>query len=171
MNLGPISLTGVAALSIVCNPISTYVTSELTASPFKILNEFFVPVQINPHTQAIKKITDLTHLPNNWDGYGASDIDYNVIQNSIAFLQIIPDAIANKLKEDNIIATPYGTVVMDFVFNSDLISVEIGEKTLGFFSEFQDGSEFSINSITYNSNKLPSELVSAFSKFHKEILA
>ncbi len=88
-------------------------------------------------------------------------VDKKVIDNGIIFLSILPDCISKEIMSLNI--TPYGTIVLDFEKESNLISVEIGETEIGFFTEFDDKENFVSNGVPFN-GIIPDDLNSAFKK-------
>ncbi len=108
----------------------------------------------------------MQELEENWDGNGAVKPDNIVIENAVSFMSTLPFSIINDVKQDKITATPYGTLVLNWEKNNQLISVEIGESELGFFSEFVDNDNLSIESTPFDKNELPKELLSAFKKLY-----
>lgn len=87
----------------------------------------------------LRKIEEL--LPN-WDGYGASVISPNVLNNSQIFLVQIPQKylIEEYLDADNIVPASHGTINFDWINSfGDLLSVEIGATKLAYFAKFSDG--------------------------------
>ncbi len=87
-----------------------------------------------------QRLSALVNLPQDWDGYGASVPDIATYTTAIAFLKKIDQKTLSYLDEDDIVPTPYGTIVLDFSNGENLVSVEIGENKIGFFTEFSDGS-------------------------------
>lgn len=84
------------------------------------------------------RLNIIKNLPDNWDGYGAVRIDVSVYYNVRSFLSELDNFFFNYLKEEDIYCTPYGTVVLDFEKNEEIVSVEVGESKIGFFTEFSD---------------------------------
>ncbi|CAD5270657.1 MULTISPECIES: hypothetical protein [unclassified Imperialibacter] len=94
------------------------------------------PVYSNIKYNIIKsRIISFLSFSDNWDGYGAIKPLHKTIYNSILFATLLPDSLLENLDIDEISPTPYGTIVIDFKGNGSLISVEIGEDEVGFFSE------------------------------------
>lgn len=167
----PISLTTAAlgALNVnVSMPVSVqnFVGNYNTVSLDDIYDIISMPIKTNPVAVLENKIHSIKSLQNNWDGYGADVPDEKVILNSLSFLNKLPEAIQTEVKPDKILATPYGTIVFDIERDKSLISIEIGENNIGFFSEFSDDENFSVDKIVYNENHLPSELLAAFQKLY-----
>ena len=70
----------------------------------------------------------IKNLEENWDGYGASIISPEVIENTITFLNTLGER--SDIEEDDITPTPYGSIVVDL----PKVSIEIGKKKIGWFS-------------------------------------
>ena len=100
----------------------------------------------------------------NWDGYGANVIDIKTIKNSEIFINLLPKIFLNYINEDDVTATPYSTIIFDFYHNDNIISVEIGDYDLGFFSELKDKSNPKAYSLIIKNNELPDELLFTFDK-------
>lgn len=130
--------------------------------------EFTRPIQINGYSKIKNKIKTFSHLNDNWDGYEATSIDDAAIFNAIRFVSSLPENIIFTLNEENIVPTPYGTIVFDFVSSAGIVSVEIGNQTIGFFTEFQNNPDFVLEKALFNQTNLPVELISAFKVLHKE---
>jgi hypothetical protein len=167
----PISLTSTVLSLLNSNvsaPVSvqTVVGNYNTISLDEIYDIIIDPVKINPLAALENKIHSIKNLQVNWDGYGADVPDEKVIVNSLSFLNKLPEVIQTEVKPDKILPTPYGTIVFDIERDNSLISIEIGEHKIGFFSEFPDDENFSVDKTVYNENYLPSELLAAFKKLY-----
>lgn len=126
---------------------------------------YFAPIKTNPLLDIQNKIFSFKTLPDNWDGMGAIAPNASTINNSISFLYSLPESTYESLNQDNIVATPYGTIVLDIERNSNLVSVEVGETKVGFFTDFVDGcNPPPLESATLTPNRLPLELYSALNK-------
>ncbi|HEX4372508.1 MAG TPA: hypothetical protein VHZ50_04295 [Puia sp.] len=134
----------------------------------KVWLNYFKPIETDVTSNLFEKINSISNLSDNWDGYSAVAPDCSVIYNSIGFLRALPRTVISDLKKDSVTATPYGTLVIDFIKNTDRVSVEIGERKIGFFSEFKDGQEYNLQGKLFNQDALPIELLSAFQKLFKE---
>jgi hypothetical protein len=135
---------------------------------------YYQPMKTAPQLvklDIIEKIKSFQSLDNNWDGYGAAVPDSRVVSNSIAFLNSLPQSIVSDINKDNLVPTPYGTVVIDLAFNKELVSIEIGETKIGFFSEFEDGNDIKLEGTLFNQDNLPLELLQAIKRLYKEVVA
>lgn len=86
-----------------------------------------------------QRLSELISLSPDWDGYGAVVPDIATYTTAIDFLKKIDQKTLSYLDEDDIVPTPYGTIVLDFANGQNLVSIEIGENKIGFFTEFSDG--------------------------------
>lgn len=85
------------------------------------------------------KICELSQLEDNWDGYGASNLSETVIKNAYKFIDAARLIGYCPSSSDDVTPTPYGTIVLDYSSNTGVVSVEIGESKIGFFTDFSDG--------------------------------
>jgi hypothetical protein len=165
----PVALTAILptgpALTVPVKMQQKHFESEVVSIDFV---KYYKPVKISKSHDAINKLNTFPSLGENWDGYNGTAPDFSVIKNSLSFLTAIPESVMNELKEDNVTATPYGTVVIDFNHNEEAISVEIGENKIGFFTEFKDGTDEILDGKLFNQHYLPRELLQAFAKLYKE---
>lgn len=97
------------------------------------IHEFSKPVYYDRYTDRLNILAGLSY---NWDGYGASAIDMSVHSNTKDFLSILDNIFFDYLNEEDIYCTPYGTIVLDFVKDREIVSVEVGERQIGFFTDF-----------------------------------
>ena len=88
-------------------------------------------------TKIYKRIAEINELRDNWDGYGAATISPRIIDTILQFLQVLPAKYAMKLDEDSLTPTPYGTLVVNWEVDRDIISLEIGEESAAYFSEIK----------------------------------
>lgn len=60
--------------------------------------------------------------------------------NAAKFLASLPKYYQEIIKpEEHITTQPHGTIVIDWYFRKQFVSVEIGDTLVGFFSDFDDG--------------------------------
>jgi hypothetical protein len=163
----PISMN-VVALSSISGPVSIQqsLNNENTYTFDNTYGKYTDPVKTDFISLIEKRINSIKYLETNWDGYGGDAPDEKVINNSIQFVSKLPGSLQSEIKPEKVIATPYGTIVFDFERNQNLISIEVGEKNIGFFSEFSDRNNISVDKTSFNSNNLPVELIAAFHKLY-----
>jgi len=145
-------------------------TNQETKGKAVEANAFFkysLPIETDPDLEILKRLNSISQLRQNWDGYNAVAPEYSVIHNSLAFLRNLPAPIKYGLRQDDLTPTPYGTIVFDFICDSETVSVEIGEKLIGFYTEFINGNDISLESKFYNQDAIPPELMEVFERLYK----
>lgn len=88
------------------------------------------------------RIDEIEHLAENWDGYGASAPIKVVCDNARTFLQTLLNSNCLIPHFEDISPTPYGSIVFDVYpdkEDKDLVSIEIGSYSSGFFTDYQHG--------------------------------
>lgn len=120
--------------------------------------QFSQPLSYKKFQQRLAKIYC---LENNWDGKNACALDLLVYSNTNEFLSKIDCKILDFLNEQSILPTPYGTMTLDFEKNNNLVSIEIGENQIGFFTDFQTEENSSADNIDFPRNKIPEVLKQA----------
>jgi hypothetical protein len=63
--------------------------------------------------------------------------------------------------------TPYGTIVVDFIKNDNLVSVEIGDNDIGFFTDFKNNEDFELDKEYFTGYTLPKLLIKALNTLIK----
>lgn len=111
------------------------------------------------------RITAISTLRDNWDGYGAIRPNNETIHQATVFLARLNLATLQYLSADDISPTPYGTIVMDFYRSRNRLSIEVGESKIGFFSDFVNNQYVESNGVNYDKTKLPDELQTAIDLF------
>lgn len=117
----------------------------------------FADVPINSLNYAISSIGNYSE---NWDGYGARAIPDAVISNSHKFVKALWQEGFALPYEDDIVATPYGTIVLEVTTKRGLVSMEISSSEIGFFTEFEDGHNYGSEGIQSSFESVPEQLKS-----------
>jgi hypothetical protein len=166
----PIAITFTIMPPVHCIPIEATPLVDKTLAQIKSedILKFVTPIKTDPSVEIIKKISSFSYLSNNWDGHGAISLSSNVLNNAIRFISSLPETVLSEVSANSIVPTPYGSIVFDFERGEDLVSVEIGERKIGFFSEFQMSENNSLEGVSFNQENLPIELQKAFNKLYKE---
>src|ERR1035437_4179434 len=108
-----------------------------------------------------QRLARIFSLENNWNGENGSTIALLVYINTNEFLSKIDSKILDYLKDDEISPTPYGTITLDFVKNNELVSIEIGENQIGFFTDFNLRKNQSSDGLDYPRKNIPESLKQA----------
>ncbi|NDP20721.1 MAG: hypothetical protein GZ091_06545 [Paludibacter sp.] len=130
-------------------PANSNFNSNQTFKPSAI--QFSQPLSYKKFQQQLAKIYCLR---NNWDGKNACEVDLLVYSNTNDFLSKIDSKILDFLNEQSILPTPYGTITLDFEKNNNLVSIEIGETQIGFFTDLLSGENISADNIDFPKNKI-----------------
>ena len=132
-------MTAVAPIS---SSFSTHVLLNYRYEPIYMDDlanySFTEPVTVYSSSDVCKRILSFMELGENWDGAGAVQPSFSVIDNAIKLLDLLPSNIVNLLDTEDVVCTPYGTIVFDFQKENRLLSIEVGEKGLGYFMEEND---------------------------------
>ncbi len=163
----PITITA-AMVPQVNNNSLEYKKFDTNFSDLRFIgNSFTNPVEFD-HTYSLKeRINVFKNFKENWDGYNGVQPSSKVIYNSIKFIDCLSSPMLSKLNENYITPTPYGTIVIDFKESNNVVSVEIGETKIGFFTELEDYDNTIIENKNFNENIFPKELIKAFKQLYK----
>lgn len=123
--------------AIALRPISINYTVGWTSAGN--VAELTTPITLPIKTDIRKKILDFASLSDNWDGYGGVAPKLYVIRKAIFFLDLLPKSLYSLLIEDDIVCTPHGTIVFDLANYGRTLSIEIGDRSIGYFME-QNGA-------------------------------
>ncbi len=104
------------------------------------------------------KICGISQLNDNWDGYGAAVPSETVVKNTYKFIDAAHSLGYCPLSADDVTPTTYGTIVLDYSSETGLVSVEIGESKIGFFTDFIHGKNHYSNGIPTNFRIVPSRI-------------
>lgn len=88
----------------------------------------------------IERLNVLGKLHYNFDGYYASPPNYKCIGNVKRIIYSLPPKYIGKLNARDVTPSTYSTVLLEWYNDDYLVSVEIGEKSSGYYSEFRDKS-------------------------------
>ena len=113
------------------------------------------------------RISEIDNLKDNWDGYGAIAPSEIVIKNAFKFIDCILAEGFNAIEKDDIIPTPYGSIVLDFNTTRGLVSVEIGLNQIGFFTEFVNQNDFASDGIITDFRTIPEDLEKALNNLYE----
>ena len=117
------------------------------------------------HLMIRNRLMEICNLKDNWDGYGAIQPKNTTIRQVISTLSCLDLKVLQFLEDEDIIPTPYGTIVVDLYRGSNRLSIEFGESKIGFFSELVNGLNTESEGVNYDRTKLPNELQKAIELF------
>ena len=132
-----------------------------------VIGQYTSPVSVNFDDRIKGTIRNLRKLKTNWDGYGAPPIDPVVIDNTIAFFEMLPLRHRYALDREDITPSSHGTVSLEWANETnDLLAIEIGRMRMASFSPTLLGASIESMSIA----NLPSH-VDTISDFLDELLS
>ncbi len=94
-----------------------------------------------------------------------SEIDGVVFQNFLDVLRLLPDYLVKHVDVDDITITLHGTIVVDWNISNDLVSIEIGKRQIGFFTQFETKENILEKGEAFDGKKIPHSLEKVFSAF------
>jgi hypothetical protein len=162
--LTPITVSLVMTAKALASPV----TIEEDVERRKSKSALSSPIYFNnlEETQ-INKIKSFQRLSANWDGHNGVKPSIQVMNNAVHFLYTIPKSYRNLLSEESIVPTPYGTIVFDWYNEKEeLISIEIGEEKLGFFTELPKAKNPFSNNLPIFNYYLPKEISVIFQQLY-----
>lgn len=107
-----------------------------------------------------RRMEKLARLQNNWDGYGASSVNRQVVKNATTFLRTLQNNGLQLPSSDDVYATPYGSIVMELYNKYGLVSLEIGEQQVGYFTDYRGRSNWGSEGIETDFKSVPEVLMS-----------
>ena len=142
---------------------------------FQSIANLIEPVYSLSAGRFLNRINLFGKLTENWDGHGASALNPQTLANARKFIIesiATEDILLENLELDNITPTSYGTIVFDWEIDKNIVSVEIGDTKIGFFTDFvDDGDNIISEGDFFNGRKLPENLKKAFRTLFDEIYA
>lgn len=157
------TLSSLSLAMMIFSSINNYAPSEnyglFTFGTIESTDQYTDPVEYDTYKQ---KIEEIRCLPDNWDGYNASKIGVGTYNNTSLFIEKMDIDMLDMLSENDITPTPYGTITLNFRNKGNLVSVEIGENNIGFFTEFKGTEDIEIDSERFIADYLPEKLKKAF---------
>lgn len=106
------------------------------------------------------RLEKIARLHNNWDGYGAASVSRQVVKNATTFLRTLQKGGLKLPASDDIYVTPYGSVVIELFNNYGLVSLEIGDHQVGYFTDYRGRSNWGSEGIETDFKSVPEVLMS-----------
>ena len=125
-------------------------TSELFKQIQEKVHQHMADSQENDCDSQLRQIKAKLHtiacLDENWDGYDAAVPSEQTIRNSFSFVETAFKEGFTQLDPEDVYPTPYGSVVLDFkTEQTGLVTVEIGQEQIGFFTEFKNKPNYALD--------------------------
>lgn|SRR5690625_851290 len=115
--------------SIFSRPVSTSLPS------LSFNSTTIEPVDQYQTAELVDRINSFLDLSEDWTGPGSVPPSKLTIENTNKLLEFLPDRIIDFIHEEDIVPTPYGTIVIDIEIQGNLLSLEVGDKGMGYFLE------------------------------------
>lgn len=106
------------------------------------------------------RLEKIARLQNDWDGFGASSVSRQVVKNATTFIRTLKEKGLKLPTSDDIYATPYGSVVIEQYNNYGLVSMEIGDHQVGYFTDYRGRSNWGSEGIETDFKTVPEVLMS-----------
>lgn len=106
------------------------------------------------------RIHDIESLNNNWDGYGAIAIPKLIVENARCFLHTLQEKSIEINDPTDVYPTPYGTIVIEYYNDKGLVSMEIDNHRIGFFTDYKTSGNWGAEGLDTNFKDIPMELAS-----------
>lgn len=138
---------------------------EADFKDFEIFNCLTMSAISSDNSAVKNRISEISLLEENWDGYGATVPSVKVIKNAYKFI----DALIKEnfdLKPDAITPTPYGSIVLDIESKLGLVSIEIGSEKVGYFTEYIEVIDVASDGINTDFRSVPDEIIYALEKLY-----
>lgn len=111
----------------------------------------------------IVKIEQIGRLQQNWNGCGAEKPNGDAVKNAKHLIEVLNKEMLKSLHPDDIYASDYGSVILDFETPRGLVSVEVGDMTMGFYTDFSEGDNYAAECISTDFVSVPKTLESYLS--------
>lgn len=111
----------------------------------------------------IVKINQIGQLQQNWNGCGAEKPNKDAVKNARHLIEILNQEMLKTLHPDDIYASDYGSVILDFETHRGLVSVEMGDMTMGFYTDFTESDNYAAEGISTDFVSVPKTLESYLS--------
>lgn len=120
---------------------------------------------MNKITKISERLDLIVSLSDNWDGYGACEIDKIVANNLRFILKTLDPNFIYSIKVSNIIPTANGTIMLEWNTKDAYLLLDIGEKYATLVANFDDDTNAAIDRIEFTKNDV-SEITENLHKFY-----
>jgi len=124
-----------------------------------LVDVYTSPVEVGSTVDFFNLIDTFENFPNNWDGYGAIPPSTKTVCKAKLFVNLLPEVFLFKLSTEDVLVTPYGTILFLWDDDDDSVSIEIGDTRLGLVKDIDDIQEIVLNGIIFDGEELPNEVV------------
>ncbi len=107
----------------------------------------------------LMKVDEISHYNSNWDGDGADAPNKDAVENARNMILALSDAEASFLDSESIYASSYGSVILDFETRRGIVSAEIGDRSMGFYTDFTEGDNYAVEGVALGNDRVPDVLM------------
>lgn len=137
---------------------------------FGYLTKYDISATVSNTSQKLSKYMErfnlISSLEYNWDGHKAVTISQEVIDNTKDLLRKIPDHLLVDLGIEDIVPSPYGTIVIETEKGDNEINIEIGKNEFSYFANIGEASydeeEISFSDLDKEANEIAKILKGIF---------
>lgn len=114
---------------------------------------------LEPRAKRVKDLVASFHtIRDNWDGEGAKAPSSTTINNALRFLSLLEEKKLSFPAYEDVQIMPYGSIVFDVNTVRGLISIEIGQTKMGYFTDFNEGDNYGSEGVSFIEGKMPEDL-------------
>jgi len=110
----------------------------------------------------VREIMEISHLEDDWNGFGTSQISSDVINNALNIVSLLRPTVLCHLSPENVYPSKFGTIIMDWDFgNGNIFSLEIAKQSIGYFTEYRGEPQIQKDRINFNFDNNNSEIINS----------
>ena len=95
-----------------------------------------IPASADRKSSIIAVINKIAELEENWDSLGARKPNKDAVRNAINLVNVLPEDILQCLDPEDVYPSTYGSLVLDFETEKGIVSVETGDESMGFYTDY-----------------------------------
>ena len=121
-----------------------------------LTNNFIYCTDISLNENKIlSELEEISKLTNDWNKLGSPSINSLIIDNAFLLIKSLPPSILYYLKPENIYPSQFGTIILDWEFDTDnIFSLEIAKKSIGYFVEKDGENHRQVDKIPFDKNNI-----------------
>ena len=116
--------------------------------------------QLSPYQKLQAYVDKFYTLPTNWDGAGSLAPSERVCENASLFISAMQQSGIKCPLDDEVMPSAFATIVFDIMMPRGLVSIEVGEKSIGFFTDYVDGVNQESSGTQTDFKSIPPSLLS-----------
>lgn len=114
------------------------------------------------------QIQEIANLDFNWDGQNSIAPNVNTLSHIKSFINNIDKDMLSKIKENDLFATPHGTIGIRIAGKNDnYLNIEFGESYANYYAYIDGEVKFKKEKDTYLSKHISYEIKQAFTELNK----